>query len=77
MTQPFLDLGHVLARRGLCHGVGDFRGDWAQRHPFNVPGPIYVGDDDACGCGPIAAPMNVLQLEGSEWGEFVFRQPSW
>ena len=62
-------------RRGLRHGVGNLRGEWIERHPCNIPGPIYVGVDDECGCGPIAAPMNVMMLDQPS-GEFVFRQPN-
>ena len=75
MSGDSFDLAAALAARGLVHGVGDFQGRWEQRHPFSIPGPIYVGEDDSCGCGPVQAPGNVLLGEGYS-GEFVFKQPA-
>jgi hypothetical protein len=72
--EPFLDASAVLGRWGFAHGSEPFLGRWEAHHPWSIPGPLYVGDDDACGTGPAAAPNNVCLHD--EGGEFLFRQPS-
>jgi hypothetical protein len=89
LGDPILkDIAKTLADLGLEQGEGDFLGLWKDRNRFNIPGPIYVGDDDDCGTGPLAAPNNVClpgrtdemhflpEELGPYGGEFVFRQPS-
>jgi len=61
---------------------------WDSKHPLNIPGPIYVGDDCSCGAGPVFAPNNVILLDDNDekyvavngkcpqGGEFIFRQPT-
>lgn len=76
LEEPFLDAAAMLRQWGFAQGAEPFLQPWKQRDPWNIPGPLYVGDDDACGVGPVAAPNNVyLPMEGGE-GEFLFRQPS-
>lgn len=79
-----------LQAAGFRQGAGNFRGQWAERHTLNIPGPLYVGDDDSCGTGPYAAPDHVILLpswinsrlpqpQPGEWmicGEFIYRQPA-
>jgi hypothetical protein len=74
LEEPFLDAAAVLRQWGFAQGTEPFLDRWEQRNPWNIPGPLFVADDDACGVGPVSAPNNV-HLEGSE-GEFVFRQPT-
>jgi hypothetical protein len=74
--EPFLDVTAALRRWGYTHGSEHFPEyeQWEARNPWNIPGPLYVGDDDVCGMGSLVAPNNVC-LHGPQ-GEFVFRQPS-
>jgi hypothetical protein len=78
IENPCFNLAPFLLERNIKHGIGDFKANFEERHPFNIPGPIYVGDDDACGCGPVAAPENVYmsRFPDDNSGEFVFRQPN-
>ncbi len=89
LDEPFLpDIAKTLRSLGFHQGTGDFQARWEDRNPWNIPGPIYVGDDDSCGTGPMAAPNNVYMPETNDesrflparlhgyGGEFVFRQPS-
>src|SRR6266550_3363102 len=89
LEEPFLnDVDRKLRSLGFTQGTGDFRARWDERSRWNIPGPVYVGDDDSCGTGPLAAPNNVympetvdednfLPLElGPYGGEFLYRQPS-
>jgi hypothetical protein len=89
LDEPFLpDIAKTLGSLGFRQGTGNFQARWDERNPWNIPGPIYVGDDDSCGTGPAAAPNNVYMPEsrderrflparpGGYGGEFVFRQPS-
>ncbi|OON69460.1 hypothetical protein [Hymenobacter sp. CRA2] len=48
--------------------------NWRERHPFNFPGPFYVGESDTCGTGVCEAPINVGN--DAHCCEYVFRQPS-
>jgi hypothetical protein len=82
-SETLFDAAAALEAYGVEQGSSDFGGtSWEQRSPWNIPGPVYVGDDDACGTGPDAAPNNVwLPMDDYYWrqpttGEFVFRQPS-
>jgi hypothetical protein len=84
VVDPFFDVARGLKQFALPN---DFRGTWATKHPLNIPGPIYVGDDCSCGTGPVAAPNNVILLCSDEesyvtvgrvvpqGGEFLYRQP--
>ena len=82
---PFIDIATTLSALGYRQGENDLRGRWALRNRWNIPGPIYVGDDDACGTGPMEAPNNVILVSATDerylgrdsaGGEFVFRQPT-
>ena len=46
---------------------------WANRNPFNFPGPFYTGESDTCGTGVCEAPKNVLNDRDN--CEYIFRQP--
>lgn len=84
VVDPFFDVAGALKQFAL---PDDFRGTWATKHPLNIPGPIYVGDDCSCGTGPVAAPNNVILPcnddekyvtvggIGPQGGEFLYRQP--
>jgi hypothetical protein len=74
LEEPFLDAAAVLRQWGFAQGTEPFLERWKARNPWSIPGPLYVGDDDACGVGPVVAPNNVY-LEDAP-GEFLFRQPS-
>jgi hypothetical protein len=87
LDEPFLPgVAETLQGLGFSQGTGKFQAGWDDRNPWNIPGPIYVGDDDACGTGPMAAPNNIylretidrkfLPADLGPYGEFVFRQPS-
>ena len=43
-----------------------------EKHPLNIPGPIYGAETDTCGTGPMEAPNNVLLDHTGR--EFVFKQ---
>jgi hypothetical protein len=47
---------------------------WADKHPFNFPGPFYSGESDTCGTGVWCAPDNVMN--DSYCFEYIFRQPA-
>lgn len=51
-----------------------FQGRFAQRNPFNLPGPFYGAETDTCGTGPCEAPGNVLL--DAQGQEFVCKQPA-
>lgn len=69
----FLDITVTLARRGERHGAGRWGGLWTDKHWMNTPGPLYGGQTDTCGTGPLVAPNNVLFDHHGY--EFIFRQP--
>ena len=72
LAEPFLsDIANTLGGLGFSQGTGDFQARWEDRNPWNIPGPIYVGDDDSCGTGPIAAPNNVYMPESSDEVRFL------
>lgn len=74
--EGFFDVQRELERAGFAQGRERFRGDLPElRDPMAIPGPLYVSNDDACGCGPDLAPNNVILGERVE-GEFLFRQPA-
>ncbi len=82
-ADPFFDVAQRL--EGLALDKENFLGRWEERNPWNVPGPIYVGDDDACGTGPANAPNNVILVAEVDepflgrshfGGEFLYRQPT-
>lgn len=69
----FMDVASALRKLGVVHGEGDWQGRWDQRNWMNVPGPLYCGDGDNCGTGPLQAPNNVgVDTHGYE---VIFRQP--
>jgi hypothetical protein len=73
-----IDTATFLTEEGLSQDQEPFCGTWDERHPWNVPGPFYCGDDDCCGTGPLVAPNNVIlgnAMLGDRGGEFIFRQP--
>lgn len=51
-----------------------FAGKFAEKNPFNIPGPIYGAMTDTCATGPAEAPDNVMLDPAGQ--EFIFRQPS-
>src|SRR5262249_31145265 len=69
----FLDVTAALETLGKRHGEGDFLAKWEDKHWMNTPGPIYGGDTDNCGTGPLAAPNNVAVDEDGY--EVIYRQP--
>jgi hypothetical protein len=72
--QIFTDVSAALTTMGMRHGQQPFTGDWSDKHWMNMPGPIYCGETDNCGTGPLSAPNNVhVDAEGHE---FIFRQPT-
>jgi hypothetical protein len=74
----FIDPAPFIRSRAFVQGEAPFCGKWEQRHPWNVPGPFYCGDDDSCGTGPLVAPNNIIlgnDTLGDVGGELVFRQP--
>lgn len=72
-VDSFMDVSIALADIGEHHGAGGFTGRWADKHWMNTPGPLYCGETDNCGTGPLAAPNNV-QVD-AEGYEVIFRQP--
>lgn len=78
LYRPNLDLfirQEILPFRNPAWKNADFLDNdhWAQRHPFNFPGPFYTGESDTCGTGNPEAPYNILF--DSYTCEYVFRQP--
>ena len=51
-----------------------FQGKFAEKNPFNFPGPFYGALTDTCETGPMEAPANVML--DSQGQEFLFRQPA-
>jgi hypothetical protein len=47
---------------------------WPKKHPFNFPGPFYVGESDTCDTGPTWAPANVARDQHA--CEYIFKQPT-
>jgi hypothetical protein len=47
---------------------------WSKKHPFNFPGPFYVGESDTCDTGPTWAPANVARDKHA--CEYLFKQPT-
>lgn len=69
----FLDVTATLLDLNERHGDGSWGGAWTDKHWMNTPGPLYCGQTDNCGTGPLDAPNNVhVDREGYE---FIFRQP--
>jgi len=69
----FLDITATLVRLDERHGEGSWGGVWADKHWMNTPGPLYCGQTDNSGTGPLDAPNNVhVDHKGYE---FIFRQP--
>jgi hypothetical protein len=82
-ADPFFDVAQRVQELALDRV--EFLGRWGERNPWNVPGPFYVGDDDACGTGPANAPNNVILVvqvdepflgQSDFGGEFLYRQPT-
>lgn len=74
MYREFLtEVTAILASLGEHHGDVSWGGRWTDKHWMNTPGPLYCGQTDNSGTGPLAAPNNVhVDHQGYE---FVFRQP--
>ncbi len=69
----FMDITTALTLLDERHGAGSWDGMWTDKQWMNTPGPLYCGQTDNCGTGPLAAPNNVhVDHEGYE---FIFRQP--
>lgn len=58
----------------MRHGSGDMLGRWEDVRWLNTPGPLYCGDRDNCGTGPLNAPNNVFV--DADGYEFIFRRPT-
>lgn len=83
LIEPLLDSAKRLSALGYEQGLGDFTAKFDERSVWNIPGPLYVGDDDSCGTGQGAAPNCVWLPHGPDdayitcnSGEFIFRQPA-
>ena len=72
-NDPFFDVSAALTIWDDTPALTYFDGKWSDKHWMNTPGPIYCGDTDNCGTGPIEAPNNV-QLDSRGY-QVVFRQP--
>lgn len=71
----FLDVSKALETVEPPHVSEGFRfgGKWKDKHWMNTPGPLYCGETDNCGTGPLAAPNNVaFDKDGFE---VIYRQP--
>lgn len=71
--QPIRQASDVHCKWPTKHGAF-FLGNFAEKNPFNIPGPFYGAMTDTCGAGPVEAPANVML--DSDGQEFLFRQPS-
>ena len=69
----FMDIAAALPQLGAYHGQGNLLGQWEQKRPWNVPGPLYTGDVDNSGPGPYEAPNNIF-IDADDF-PFIFRQP--
>lgn len=69
-------LAHVFARQKSRVRIQArvFPGKFAERNPFNIPGPFYGAMTDTCQTGPAEAPANVMLDPVGQ--EFLYRQPS-
>lgn len=47
---------------------------WAEKHPFNIPGPFFTADTTNCGTGRPEAADNVMY--DADGYEYIYRQPS-
>ena len=84
--EVFMDVATALAEVRDSNGelwVPDGRGNlydvrilgnWSDKHWMNTPGPVYCGQTDNCGTGPLAAPNNVCVDD--QGYEVIFRQPT-
>ena len=71
----FLRKEVLLFREPISQYVSFLNEDhWAEKHPFNFPGPFYSGASETCGTGVCQAPDNVLN--DADCCEFVFKQPT-
>jgi hypothetical protein len=73
-SELFFDASSALATMGRRHGDRHFQGKWSDKHWMNTPGPLYCGQTDNCGTGPLQAPNNV-QVDKDGY-EVIFRQPA-
>src|SRR5215472_17392848 len=48
-------------------------GEWSDNKWLNTPGPIYCGQTDNCGTGPLEAPDNI-EVDGESF-QILYRQP--
>ncbi len=69
----FMDITTALTLLNERHGAGSWGGVWTDKQWMNTPGPLYCGQTDNCGTGPLAAPNNV-HVDHAGY-EFIFRQP--
>lgn len=71
---PLFDASTTLESLGYHHGNRPFLGTWEEIHWMSTPGPIYCGQTDNCGTGPVAAPQHVeVDRDGFE---VIYRQPA-
>jgi hypothetical protein len=70
---PFFDVTAALRAWPDRAAVQHFQGKWTDKHWMNTPGPIYCGDCDNSGTGPLEAPNNV-QMDPKGY-EVIYRQP--
>ncbi len=73
-TDVFMDVAAALNTLDIRpHSNEIFSGQWVDKHWMNTPGPIYCGQTDNCGTGPIQAPENV-HVDARDY-EVIYRQP--
>jgi len=74
MGDDLFDVSAALSAWDAPGALAEFNASWADRTWMNCPGPLYTGDGDNCGTGPLNAPNNVaVDPKGYE---VIFRQPT-
>ncbi len=72
-NELYFDVTAALARWEDHEALGPFTEKWSDKHWMNTPGPIYCGETDNSGTGPLEAPNNV-QMDPKGY-EVIYRQP--
>jgi hypothetical protein len=71
--ERLFDVSAALVAWDERETAGYWLATWSDKSWMNTPGPLYCGNGDNCGTGPLYAPNNVQQ--DPEGFEVIFRQP--
>jgi hypothetical protein len=71
--EQLFDVSAALAAWDEGETANHLLATWSDKTWMNTPGPLYCGNGDNCGTGPLQAPNNV-QVDPQGF-EVIFRQP--